>query len=49
MPTRHCEPDYAALARRRAEIRALLLRKGLKEGCGKWGYVFARHLRKSRY
>jgi hypothetical protein len=37
---------WKAVVQIRNEITLLLLAKGLKEGHGKWGGVFARHLRK---
>lgn len=30
----------------RASVTALLIAKGLKPGCGKWGEVFQRHMAK---
>jgi len=39
-------PDWTAIAKARAEVTALLLAKGLKEGHGKWFVVFNRHLSK---
>jgi hypothetical protein len=47
MPTlTNRRPPYAVVQQHRKEITALLIAKGLREGHGKWGEVFARHLRK---
>ena len=31
------------------EITKRLIAKGLSEGCGKWGEVFSRHMRKAGF
>lgn len=47
MPMYWCyATNWPAVYCRRAEVRALLIAKGLKEGCGKWHEVFARYMRK---
>ena len=46
MPTWWTKPDYKRLAEVRKRITQLLIAKGLREGEGKWGAVFSRHLRK---
>lgn len=42
------EPDYKRTARRRAEIKAALLAKGLVEGTNKFNEVMYRKLRRVR-